>query len=84
MVKNPNSIRTRQEKIKFLKGLITGENKIHELQLMQPLVFYFIAETQTYQNKKMNLEFTKEEFREYQKRHPGRKYIIVHRTIVNE
>lgn len=83
-MKRMNKRHTREEKIKFLKGLITGENKIHELQPMQHLVLHFDKETQTYKNEKMNLKLTMNEFREYQNRHPGGRYIIVYRTTMDE
>lgn len=73
----------RKEKIKFLNGLISGENKIYELQPRQDLVFRLNNKTQKYECEKLKCEFTEDKLREYQKRHPQISLIIVHRKIIN-
>jgi hypothetical protein len=73
----------RKEKINFLTGLINRQRKIHELLPQQIFVFHFIDETQTYQCKKFNLEFTESDLRKYEKLHPEINFIVVVREIIS-
>jgi hypothetical protein len=79
---------SRKDKIDFLKGVIKGSNNVSELLSPPEMnVFYFDAKRKTYYCKKMEREFTEEEFAEYYKKRK-KKYkdyvteIIIHRTII--
>jgi len=76
MNKNDN----RKDKIKFLKGLATGESHVEELLPDRIIVFFHREETQTYHCKDLKERLTEEDFRKYQKRHPSVKYIVVRRS----
>lgn len=81
---------SRKDKIDFLKGIIKGSNDISELISPPEMnLFHFDAKRKTYYCKKMEREFTEEEFEKYYEKRK-KKYknyiseIIIHRTIVEE
>ena len=61
---------TRHCKIKLLKGILTGENQIHDLLPKEVLVFRNSNETNLYSCEKKKHELTKVENVAYQKGHP--------------
>jgi hypothetical protein len=80
---------SRKDKIDFLKGIIKGSNNISELISPPEMnVFHFDGKSKTYYCKKMEREFTEEEFQEYYKKRK-KKYknhiseIIIHRTVID-
>jgi len=74
--------RTRLDKIKFLKGVMTGQNQISELLPKEIIVFRNDNESNLFHCEKMNLEFTEKEYKTFQKEHPEITFILIRREII--
>lgn len=74
----------RNEKIKFLKGVLSGTRMIFELVPREHFVFHLNDEKQLYRCEKLGLEFTKEEYKKFQREHPNADFMVIRRQIIRD